>query len=50
VGEFAAKTAIGLGASVKVLITHHETAVTKQFNQRFFTPPYNQIVESIKTL
>jgi alanine dehydrogenase len=42
VGEFAAKTAIGLGASVKVLITQSKLRrLQNNLNQRILPPPYN---------
>jgi alanine dehydrogenase len=41
VGEFAAKTAIGLGASVKVLITRSRNCAVYKTISNAFLPPYN---------
>jgi alanine dehydrogenase len=41
VGEFAAKTAIGLGASVKVLITRSRNCAVYKIISTHFYPPYN---------
>jgi alanine dehydrogenase len=50
-GRIAAKTAIGLGASVKFLITRSQTARLQNNFQRFYLHHTIQIVtKSIKTL